>query len=213
MFSDFISQLNVTELLIFFLTTVGGTLAVWYRKRLIAWKKYWESVITGMQTLPELQVLVRDNNGNSIIETMSRTEAAVQALTQQVDLIVQTMWVENDSDDEVGRFHRNSTGQNTYVNQLYARWLGVGKTELMGLKYLSFVHPDDVDRFRQYWNLCMVEHRQCRITYRMITAEGTPIEVESVATPIPESPPAHRWIGSIRRLDRDRRQQDTAKAG
>ena len=45
----------------------------------------------------------------------------------------------------------------------------------------------------------------------MVAADGEIIEVEVIATPIPETAPIKRWIGSIRRLDRDRRQSDHSK--
>ena len=135
------------------------------------------------------------------MDSIKRTESAVTTLTEQMDLMVHTMWAENDTDDDIGRFHRSAAGENTYVNQLYARWLGVGKAELLGWKYLNFVPPEDVDRVRKHWDACCNEHRQYRIRHRLITADGSTIEVEVIATPIPETAPAKRWIGSIRRLD------------
>jgi hypothetical protein len=45
----------------------------------------------------------------------------------------------------------------------------------------------------------------------MVATDGEIIEVEVIATPIPESAPTKRWIGSIRRLDNDRRQSDPSK--
>lgn len=218
MLREFLTQLDLTQILLFVVTTVGGAMAVWYRKRLAEWKKFWRGVLDGLRSIPELKADVKGiryyvapNGGGSLMDSVSRTEAAVNTLGEQVDLMTQTMWAENDSDDEIGRFHCNAVGENTYVNQLYARWLGVGKSELMGWKYLTFVHPNDVDRVRRHWDACRSEHRQYRIRHHMITADGESIEVESVATPIPESAPTKRWIGYIRRLDNDRHQSDPSK--
>ena len=218
MLREFLSQLDLTQILLFVLTTVGGALAVWYRKRLAEWKKFWRGVLDGLRSIPELKADVKGirhyvapNGGGSLMDSVKRTETAVGALTEQVDLVVQTMWAENDSDDEIGRFHCNGAGENTYVNQLYARWLGVGKAELMGWKYYTFIHPDDLDRVRRHWELCRSEHRQYCIRHHMVAADGEIIEVEVIATPIPEAAPIKRWIGSIRRLDRDRRQSDPAE--
>lgn len=218
MLREFISQLDLTQILLFVVTTVGSALLVWYRKRLAEWRKFWRSVLDGLRSIPELESNVKGicyyvapNGGGSLMDSVKRTEAAVGALTEQVDLIVHTMWAENDSDEHVGRFHCNSVGEITYVNQLYARWLGVGKTELMGWNYLNFVHPDDVDMVRRHWETCRSEHRQYRSHHRMVAADGEIIEVEVIATPIPESTPTKRWIGSIRRIDNGRRQSDSSK--
>lgn len=215
---EFLSQLDLTQILLFVVTTVGSALLVWYRKRLVEWKTFWRGVLDGLRSIPELKADVKGicyyvapNGGGSLMDFVSRTENAVKALTEQVDLIVHTMSIENDSDDDVGRFHCNGAGEYTYVNQSYARWLGVGKPELLGWRYLNFVHSDDVDRVRQHWELCRSDHRQYRLRYRMVAADGEIIEVEVIATPIPEAAPVKRWIGSIRRLDSDRRQPDSSK--
>ena len=219
MLSEFISQLDMTQILLFVVTTVGGALLVWYRKRLAEWKKFWHDVLDGLRSIPELKADVKGiryyvapNGGGSLMDSVKRTETAVGALTEQVDLVVQTMWAENDLDDDIGRFHCNGAGETTYANQLYARWLGVGKPELMGWRYLNFVHSNDVDRVRRHWETCRSEHRQYRSHHHLVAADGEIFEVEVVATPIPEAAPTKRWIGSIRRLDRDRRQSDRPKS-
>lgn len=218
MLREFISQLDLTEILLFVVTTVGGALLVWYRKRLAEWKEFWRGVLDGLRSIPELKAdvmgiryYVAPNGGGSLMDSAKRTEAAVGTLTEQVDLMTQTMWAENDSDDEIGRFYCNAVGENIYVNQLYARWLGVGKSELMGWKHFNFVHPSDVDRVRQHWETCRSENRQYRIRNRMVAANGEIFEVEVIAIPIPETAPIKRWIGSLRRLDNDRRQPDPSK--
>ena len=218
MLQEFLSQLDLTQILLFVVTSVGSALLVWYRKRLAEWKKFWRDVLDGLRSIPELKADVKGicyyvapNGGGSLMDSIKRTEAAVSALAEQVDLMNQTMWAENDSEDEVGRFHCNGAGEITYVNQLYARWLGVGKAELMGWNYLNFVHPDDVDRVRRHWETCRSEHRRYHSRHRMVAADGEIIAVEVIATPIPESAPAKRWVGSVRRLDSDHRQPDPSK--
>lgn len=218
MLREFLTQLDLTQILLFAVTTIGGALIVWYHKRLVEWKEFWRGVLDGLRSMPELKADVRGiryyvapNGGGSLADSVRRTEAAVGTLSEQVDLMTRTMWAENDSDAEIGRFHCNAAGETTYVNQLYARWLGVGKSELMGWNYFNFVHPSDVDRVRRHWETCRSEHRRYRIRYRMVAADGEVIEVEVTATPIPESAPIKRWIGSIWRLDSDRRQPDPSK--
>lgn len=218
MLREFIYQLDLTQILLFVVTTVVGALPVWYRKRLAKWMTFWRGVLDGLRSIPELRADVKGicyyvapNGGGSLTDSVKRTEAALSTIAEQVDLMTQTMWAENDSDDGIGRFHCNAAGENTYVNQIYARWLGVGKSELMGWNYINFVHSNDVDRVRRHWETCRSEHRRYRLRHRMVAADGEIIEVEVTATPIPESAPIKRWIGSIWRLDNDRRQSDSSK--
>lgn len=207
MFQDLLMQLDWTQIVLAVLAAVGGTLAVWYRKRLAVWRKFWRGVLEGLRSVPDLtndvkgiRYYVSPNGGGSLMDSVRRIEVNVQAQTEQLDLAIQTMWAENDADDEVARFHCNGVGENTYVNQLYARWLSVGKPELLGWNFLNFVHPDDIDRVRKHWEQCRVEHRQYRIRHRMVTTGGAVLTVDVIATPIPEGPPIKRWIGSIKKV-------------
>lgn len=215
MLTALLAQLDLTQILIFALTAVGGALAVWYRKKIVGWRAFWRGVLDGLGSLAELKqdvkgirYYVAPNGGGSLMDSVKRTEAAVGTVAESVDMIVQTMWAENDSDDDVGRFHCSAAGENIYVNQTYARWLGVGKAELMGWNFINFVHSDDIDRVRREWDACRAEHRQYRIRHRIVATDGEVIEVEVIATPVPEAAPAKRWIGSIRRTNRDRRKTD-----
>ena len=202
-----LNHIDITQVIIAAVTTIGGALFVWYRKKLIAWKRFWSSVLDGLRSIPRLEAdikgiryYVAPNGGGSLMDTTRRTEAAVAALTDSVDLLAQTMLAENDVDD-IGRFYCNGNGENTYVNRVYARMLGVGKAELLGWSFLNFIHPEDIDEVRQQWIMARSEHRQYHFTHRMIAADDTVIRVEVISTPIPEQAPAKRWIGTIRRIE------------
>lgn len=208
MLQGFLSQLDLTQILLFVVTTVGGALLVWYRKRLAEWKKFWRGVLDGLRSIPELKADVKGiryyvapNGGGSLMDSVKRTETAVGALTEQVDLVVQIMWAENDSDAEVGRFHRADNGENIYVNQTYARWLGVGKAELLGYQYFNYIHDDDIADVREEWDRCRAERRQFRQTYRMTTVTGNTITVTAIATPVPETGQSRRWVGTVRKVE------------
>lgn len=206
-FFDLIYSLDWTRIVLGLLIAGFSALALWYRKRFPIWLKFWKSVLDGLSGIPELQqdvkgirYYVAPNGGGSMMDSIKRTESAVGTLGEQVDLLTQTIWAENDSEDDVGRFHSNAAGENIYVNQPYARMLGVGKTELLGWKFLNFIHPNDVDRVRQHWETCRAEHRQYRVNCRMVTADNGVIEAEIVATPVPELPPSKRWVGVVRKV-------------
>lgn len=212
MIQEIIQQLDWAEIVVVLVTSVGGTLLVWYRSKIKEWRKFWASVLDGLRSIPELKAdmkgiryYVAPNGGGSMMDSLKRTETAVGILTEQVDLVVRTMIVENDS-DEVGRFQCDGTGKNTYVNQTYARWLAVGKADLMEWNFVNYVHPEDATRVRQLWELCRSEHRQYNAVHKMIASTGAVIEVSVLATPIPDGPPAKRWVGTIRRIDHARKE-------
>lgn len=207
MIQDLLQQLNWSEIAVMLITSVGGGLLVWYRERLKDWKKFWAGVLDGLRSIPELKADVKGiryyvapNGGGSMMDSIKRTEAAVCILTDQVDIIARTMLIENDS-DEVGRFQCDGSGKNTYVNQTYARWLSVGKSDLMEWNFINFLHPEDSVRVCNLWDMCRTEHRQYKNRHRMVASTGVVIDVEVIATPIPDGPPAKRWVGTMRRLD------------
>lgn len=215
---ELLYYLDYTQILIFLLTTIGGAVIVWYWKGLKAIKKFWGEVLHGLREVPSLKETVNGivyyvgpNGGGSLMDSALRTEKLVNLLADQVEMIVQTTVAENDADEDLARFHRDAAGGNTYVNRLYARWIGVGKSELLGWNYLNYIHPEDVDRVRKAWETCRKEHRQYRIHYRLVNIRGESFSVEVIATPIPDSAPAKRWVGSIRRLDNERRKSDISK--
>ena len=208
MLEDLLYRIDPTPIVLFLLSAVGGAVVVWYRKKFREWATFWRSVLDGLRGIPELQrdvkgirYYVAPNGGGSLMDSVKRTEAAVSTLTEQVDMLAQTMWAENDTDDEVGRYHRTVNGENTYVNQTYARWLGVGKAELLGYQYFNFIHHDDVDGVREEWARCRAERRQFRHTYRMVTASGGTITVTAIATPVPETGQPRCWVGTVRKVE------------
>lgn len=208
MLLDLYHSLDWTQIVLGLLLAIGGSLGVWYRKKFPVWLALWKDVLSGLASIPELRQDVKGirhyvapNGGGSLMDAVRRTEDAVGVLGERLDLLTQTVWAENDTDDDIGRFHTNADGENIYVNQCYARMLGVGKSELMGWQFLNFIHPNDADRVRHHWELCRKENRQYRINCHMVTADREVIEVEVVATPVPERPPAKRWVGIVRKVN------------
>ena len=137
------------------------------------------------------------------MDTGRRMETAIASLTDRVVLLAEIAVVENDTDERVARFHCALTGENTYVSQTYARWLGVGKNELMGWNFLNVIHPDDVEHVQSHWAQCRAENRQYRITHRVIAANGSVITLAVTCTPIPEGGDTRCWVGYARKVEHD----------
>lgn len=212
MLENIIYSLDWTQVTVALLTMSLSGLALWYRRRLLRWRAFWRGVLDGLRAIPSLEAdvkgiryFVAPNGGGSLADAVARTELAVGGLTEHVDILVETMGAEHDLDEEVGRFYCNAVGENTYVNKTYARWLGVGKPELIGWNYFNFVHPDDIDRVRRNWDACRAEHRMFHSRYRLVAADGEVIEVDATVTPIPSTAPAKRWVGFIRKANTDDR--------
>lgn len=208
MLHDLIQRLDLIDTVLSILATAGSGLAVWYRKNLQSGLRFWRDVFRGLRSINELKesvskisYFVAPNGGGSLMDAARRTETAVATLSGQMDLVVQTMLVENDINDEVAQFHANRLGEFTYVNQLYARWLAVGKDDLLDWGYLNFIHPDDFDRVTRHWEQCRREHRECQLRFRMVASTGSVVSVRVVARPIMKGDQVTRWIGFIRRTD------------
>lgn len=207
---DFLLTLNWSQIIVALIVTFGGTLMVWYRAKMKTWAGAWKRVFVGLQAIPELQADVRGiryfvspNGGGSLMDSAKRMEEAISTLSERLEMLTQTVWAENDTDDSVARFHCGVGGENTYVNQTYARWVGVGKSELLGWNFLNVIHPQDVEHVRIHWDQCRREHRQYRMTHRVVTSGGSIITMAVTATPIPEGGVAKRWIGFARKVPND----------
>lgn len=207
---DFLLNLDWTQIIIALMTAGGGALILWYRKTLKRWKEFWRAVSEGLANLPKLQkdvagihYFVSPNGGGSLMDSTRRIEVNVSALGDQLNMLSETMRAENDTDEDLARFYCDANGANTYVNQTYARWLGVGKAELLGWGFMNIIHPDDVARVHAHWEQCRRENRQYRATYRMVASDGEFFTVSVTATPIPENSPALRWVGSAKKVKTD----------
>lgn len=166
------------------LSSAAGTIGeAWllFRRRIQTWWAPYKAGIQGSAQVPQLR-------------------SEVEVVSKSVHLMMMHVRAQGDTDIERAQFEADATGANTYVNLTYARWLGVGKAELGGWGWVNFVHPDDRLRVRREWDACRMEHRVYNIRYRMLDADGEAFEVDALATPIPESPPAKRWLGVIRKV-------------
>lgn len=164
-----------------------GTIWLFFRKRLRAWWAPYRKGIDGMAEMPSLR------------RSVEAGRQEVSALSSQVGMLTLTMRARGDTNIEAAEFECSVDGAFTYVNQTFARWLGVGKSELLGHAWLSFVHPDDRDMVRREWDLCRAEHRVFNKRFRFIDSDGDVLRVDPIATPIPDAPPAKQWIGVMRR--------------
>lgn len=174
--------------LIGILASGAGTIWLFFRKRMRAWWAPYRKGIDGMADLPSMR------------KSVEAGRQEISGLSQQVEMLNLTMRARDDINIEAAEFECAIDGSNSYVNQTYARWLGVGKSELLGWGWVNFVHPEDRDSVRREWDQCRAEHRVYNRRLRLVDSDGDIILVDALATPIPEAPPAKQWIGVLRRV-------------
>lgn len=167
-------------------SVAGGIGAAWmlFRRKLSAW---WAPYKAGIQ-------------GSAQVPAMAKE---MEVLAGQVHLLTLHVRARGDIDISTAQFETDATGQNIEVNLTYARWLGVGKGELLRWGWINFVHPDDRIRVRKEWDSCRTEHRTYSIRFRMLDVGGEVFTVDVLATHIPEDPPAKKWLGVMRRVVND----------
>ena len=136
---------------------------------------------------------------NTKLETAQQRMVSISATLTDLHLEIKAR---GDLNIDVAEFTCAPEGNVTYVNQTLARWLGVGKQELLGWGWINYIHIDDRDRVRREWTACVREHRALSIHYRLVEADGDITNVHAVATPIPDAPPARQWVGVIRKDNR-----------
>ena len=165
-----------------------GTIWLFFRKRLRAWWAPYRKGIDGMAEMPSLR------------HSVNAGRQEITGLANQVGMLNLMMRARGDINIEAAEFECAADGSSTYVNQTFARWLGVGKAELLGWGWVNFVHPDDREAVRREWDLCRAEHRVYNRRLRLVDSDGDVIQVDALAIPIPDAPPAKQWIGVLRRV-------------
>lgn len=188
---DLLTMLDIAQgvgALLAMLATAIGTIWLFFRKQLRRWWTPYKKGIEGMSEVPGLKESVELGRGE------------VQVLGQRIALIDLMVRARGDINIETAEFECNELGEYTYVNQTYARWLGVGKEELMRHGWVNFVLQVEREEVRREWALCQHEHRiyNRRVTFVDINGERNVFDV--IATPIPSVAPAKKWIGVMRRV-------------
>lgn len=170
------------------LATGAGAVWVFFRKRLRAWWAPYRAGIDAMAEVPAMRTGIESCDRN------------LGELRSSMGLIALHMRARADINIEAAEFECDSTGACTYANRTYARWLGVGKADLIGWNWINYLHPDDRIAVRHEWDACRQEHRIFSKRYRLVDDDGEEILVDTLVTPIPDAPPAKQWLGMMRRV-------------
>ncbi|GAB3744779.1 PAS domain-containing protein [Lysobacter olei] len=169
--------------------SAAGAAWLFFRKRLSHWWSPYRAGIEAMQEVPAMR------------RSIDAGRQEIEQVRASMGMLTMTVRARGDANVDAAEFECGPDGANTYVNQTYARWLGVGKAELTGWGWINFIAPEDRDIVRAEWASCRAEHRPYRIRHSMVDSDGVRFRVETLATPIPDAPPAQQWIGVMRRID------------
>lgn len=171
-----------------FMAAGVATLWAFFRKQIKVWWAPYRAAVDSMADIPGIK------------HSVDQGRVEIQLVGTQVKMLTLVSRVRADGNHETAEFESAVDGSNTYVNQTYARWLGVGKNELLGWRWLNYIHSEDVQSVREEWGMCRAQHRPYRQHYRMVAANGTEFNVETICIPVPDAPPAHSWVGTIRKI-------------
>ena len=182
-------------------------IAEWRRQRHNR-KAAFDAMVVGFPDLQRvvtgIEKQVRPNGGGSLMDAVNRIEASgkthaeaisdIRASLVSIDAMVRA---QSDLGSE-GAFACDPEGRNDWVNQAYARMLGVGRADLIGSQWKNYIHPDDAVAFLAANAAALREHRMFSGRCRMVRSDGEEIEVDVTIIPYPERPPAKRWFGKVR---------------
>ena len=181
-----------------------------WREKRAARKAAFDNMLTGFPDLQRVvagvEKQVRPNGGGSLMDAVCRIEASskthgeaisdIRASLVSIDAMVRA---QSDLGSE-GAFACDPEGRNDWVNQAYARMLGVGRADLLGNQWKNYIHPDDAGAFLAANASALHEHRMFSGRCRMVRSDGDDIEVDVTIIPYPDRPPAKRWFGKVRLL-------------
>lgn len=201
--------------------TLGGMLWGGYlilRKRIHRGRVRMNSVFQAIDDMPALQKQVNQiakqvmpNGGSSLPDAMARIEAQqgertqqINALAKQVSVLGMTMRATLATNSDMALFEMDAQGRLIDASKNYLRWTGKQFPEVAGWGWMNTVQTDQRGRVRSDWLEAVADCREARMRYNIIDEDQRPIEVEFVATPIPEGAAnCDKFVGVLHRNLRD----------
>lgn len=104
------------------------------------------------------------NGGSSPVDAIKRIESYIKGCEQFQYATMQ--------DAPFGYFKCATTGHNEWVNRTYARFLGCGAQELLGLGWKKFIKQKELDRYNDVWKQAFVDGCEFDDVVEFCDAEG-----------------------------------------
>ena len=134
-----------------------------------------------------------------IPKTVCEIADRLKTVSQTVQAIGDEMIAKGELNHNEAEVKCNVDGENTFVSRTYARWLGVERSDLLGWRWINYVHADDRQGVRDEWDACRREDRAYNRSFRFITPAGGEFTATAIIVPVPHEPPTQQWIGIVRR--------------
>ena len=156
-----------------------------------------------MQTLDSVQNAIpvllgitkefRPNGGNSLRDVLNKMEHRMNISDERVLALLRA--------SANAYFESDCDGCYLWVNRQWCELTGMVPEDATGMGWISSVHVEDQVKVSDHWRMCISQHREFSMEYRIHTCceERLTFKVRGVAQVMWDS--AHRkprgWIGSI----------------
>lgn len=132
------------------------------------------------KTLNELAKFVKKeltyNGGSSTLDAIRRIENRIieQEHSQNTLLL----------DSEHGYFRCDITGSNKWVNRTFARYLGCGTSEIMGLGWKRFIKMEELRRYSEVWQTAFKDGCEFEDIVEFTNVNHQTIRLKILSSPI-----------------------------
>lgn len=127
------------------------------------------------------------NGGTSLRDGLNRIEHTQASIAARLEVV---MTFTNPM------YQTDTEGKTVWVSASYASKVKKPVESLLGWGWISVIHPDDLHRIRETWNLCIQDERDFQETFRVISSEGQIFKILSTAHPIKVNGKITGWVGA-----------------
>lgn len=143
------------------------------------------------KALKNIQYQLNPNGGSSLADKVARIEKHMIIREHAENALL--------LDSPKGIFRCDTEGSNEWVNRTYARWLGCGTNELLGLKWKRFIDTEELERYNKIWQAAFHDASEFDAVVAFRDTQGHKVNLKVSTTAIPDE--SGRIIGYIGQID------------
>lgn len=198
------------------LTLIGGAIGAVGGIIWAAVNKPWKRVSRAMLQVDEMSTALGPNHGKLLVSQVDMMAKALgpnggksladeirrqgeEQVKQSAALTKTAVAVDALCDViEKSIFQTDARGHWIRVNRTFSHIFGYPTTDVIGMGWVSCIHPDDRDAFLQEWNFAIQDRRPFRRPVRLITRTESIYPVIVHASPALGNPDIHLgWFGTV----------------
>jgi len=152
-------------------------------------------VLKSKKTHSTINKQLEKNGGESLVDKVDNILDKLNCISTQLHRIEtwKTAWMEL---TEEPIFVTQTTGNYVWVNNAYARFVGLPTEDLLGNGWTKVLHPKDRDKVITEWESCISSLSKFDMTYRSVNAvTKKSTDIQCVAKPLKD--PKGDLIGYI----------------